>query len=102
MSRTLTNTQICVGHLKVASSDLRTTYCGNSLILQQRDWIEVRSRPQEARYRLESLEQRFEYITRYEKILSRPQAGKVLAILRLYGSSCLPMRRKYSLVRASP
>src|SRR5207248_10810516 len=43
--------------------------------------------------RTESLEQRFNYIARFEKLLRRPQAQDVLDILHLYGETCLPIPR---------
>jgi hypothetical protein len=42
----------------------------------------------------ESLEQRFKYAARFEKLLQRPQAPDVLDILRLYAATCLPMPRR--------
>src|SRR4051812_36971813 len=44
--------------------------------------------------RTESLEQRFKYAARFEKLLRRPQAQDVLAILRLYGATCIPIPRR--------
>ena len=44
--------------------------------------------------RSESLEHRFKYVARFEKLLRRPQAQEALDILRLYGSTCLPVPRK--------
>ena len=44
--------------------------------------------------RSESLEQRFKYVARFEKLLRRPQAQEVLEILRLYGRDCIPIPRK--------
>jgi hypothetical protein len=40
-----------------------------------------------------SLEQRFKYAARFEKLLRRPQAEDVLDILRLYAETCLPIPR---------
>ena len=40
-----------------------------------------------------SLEQRFKYAVRFEKLLRRPQADDVLDILRLYAATCLPIPR---------
>ena len=61
---------------------------------QQRDWIEGRTDLPDADERSESLEHRFKYAARFEKLLRRPQAEEVLAILGLYGRSCLPMPRR--------
>jgi hypothetical protein len=61
---------------------------------QQRDWIEGKTELQDAGDRSESLEQRFRYAARFEKLLRRPQAGEVLEILGLYGPNCIPMPRR--------
>ena len=61
---------------------------------QQRAWLEGEPLPRDLAERSESLEQRFKYIARFEKLLRRPQAGDVLAILRLYGATCLPIPRR--------
>jgi hypothetical protein len=42
----------------------------------------------------ETLEQRFKYAARFEKLLQRPQADAVLDILRLYGETCIPIPRR--------
>ncbi|UXN67402.1 hypothetical protein N8E89_28095 (plasmid) [Phyllobacterium sp. A18/5-2] len=60
---------------------------------QQRDWIEGKIDLPDTSDRSESLEQRFKYVARFEKLLSRPQARKVLEILGLYGPSCIPILR---------
>lgn len=44
--------------------------------------------------RSESLELRFKYVARFEKLLCRPQSPEVLQILRRYGSDCLPIPRR--------
>jgi hypothetical protein len=44
--------------------------------------------------RSESLEQRFKYAARFEKLLRRPQAPEVLEILRRYGRDCIPTPRR--------
>jgi len=44
--------------------------------------------------RSESLEQRFKYVARFEKLLRRPQAHDVLDVLRLYGATCIPIPRR--------
>ncbi len=60
---------------------------------QQRDWIEGKADLPDAADRSESLEQRFKYAARFEKLLRRPQAREVLAVLGLYGPNCIPMPR---------
>ncbi len=60
---------------------------------QQRDWIEGKIDLPDTSDRSESLEQRFKYVARFEQLLSRPQARKVLDILGLYGPSCIPILR---------
>ncbi len=44
--------------------------------------------------RAESLELRFKYVARFERLLRRPQAQEVLEILRRYGRDCIPMPRR--------
>lgn len=61
---------------------------------QQRDWIEGKTDLPDADERSESLEHRFKYADRFQKLLRRPQAGEALEILGLYGRSCLPMPRR--------
>ncbi|MFF0920566.1 hypothetical protein ACFYE8_12765 [Rhizobium leguminosarum] len=61
---------------------------------QQRDWVEGEADLIDAEERSESLEQRFKYVARYEKLLRRPQAQDVLEILRVYGQTCIPIPRK--------
>ena len=61
---------------------------------QQRAWMEGETNPSDPNERLESLEQRFKYVARFEKLLRRPQAQDVLDILRLYGESCIPIPRR--------
>jgi hypothetical protein len=60
---------------------------------QQRDWLDGAANPPDAEERAESLEQRFKYSARFEKLLRRPQAQAVLEILRLYGETCIPIPR---------
>ncbi|MEO6582164.1 MAG: hypothetical protein ABIN68_05080 [Sphingomicrobium sp.] len=60
---------------------------------QQRAWLEGETKLYDADERSESLEQRFKYVARYEKLLRRPQAQDVLEILRIYGESCIPIPR---------
>ncbi|QEL22107.1 hypothetical protein FQV39_05670 [Bosea sp. F3-2] len=61
---------------------------------QQRDWIEGKTDLRDADERSESLELRFKYVTRFQKLLRRPQAQEVLEILRLYSQNCIPIPRK--------
>lgn len=60
---------------------------------QQRDWLEGEVALPDADERAESIEQRFKYVGRFEKLLRRPQAAEVLAILRLYAEICIPVPR---------
>jgi hypothetical protein len=61
---------------------------------QQRRWIEGGTNLPDADRRAESLEQRFKYIARFERLLRRPQAQEALEILRLYGENCIPIPRR--------
>src|SRR5438094_9319633 len=61
---------------------------------QQRAWIEGEINLADTDERSESLEHRFKYVARFEKLLRRPQAQDVLDILRLYGASCIPIPRR--------
>jgi hypothetical protein len=61
---------------------------------QQRAWLQDETIPPDADDRTESLEHRFKYIPRFEKLLRRPQAEDVLDILRLYGETCIPIPRR--------
>jgi hypothetical protein len=61
---------------------------------QQRAWLEGGAILPDVAEREESLEQRFKYAARFEKLLRRPQAEDVLDILRLYGASCIPVPRR--------
>ena len=60
---------------------------------QQRDWLDCGIALPDTDERVESLELRFKYIARFEKLLRRAQAEEVLAILRLYAESCIPIPR---------
>ena len=60
---------------------------------QQQAWLEGEATPPDAAERTESLEHRFKYAARLEKLLQRPQAEDVLDILRLYGETCIPIPR---------
>lgn len=61
---------------------------------QQRDWIEGKADLADAEERSESLELRFKYLPRFQKLLRRPQAQDVLEILALYGRNCIPIPRR--------
>jgi hypothetical protein len=61
---------------------------------QQCDWREGGMPVPDAAEREESLELRFKYTARFEKLRRRPQATQVLDILRLYGATCLPIPRR--------
>lgn len=58
---------------------------------QQRSWVDGETDLNDAVERSESLELRFKYAARLQKLLRRPQAQDVLEVLRLYGRSCIPM-----------
>lgn len=61
---------------------------------QQRRWREGQATLPDSAERSESLEQRFKYAARLEKLLRRPQAEEVLKILRIYGRDCIPIPRR--------
>ncbi|NTS33694.1 hypothetical protein HQ945_20760 [Phyllobacterium sp. BT25] len=78
-----------------ATSSPRTVGVRQFLDLeQQRDWIAGKIDLPDTSDRSESLEQRFKYVARFEKLLGRPQAGEVLALLGLYGANCIPIPRR--------
>ena len=60
---------------------------------QQSGWLEGETTLNDIDERSESLEHRFKYVARFEKLLRRPQAQEVLEILRLYGKTCIPIPR---------
>ena len=60
---------------------------------QQRAWMEGEMHLPDAAERSESLEQRFKYAARFEKLLRRPQAQEVLDILGRYAQTCIPIPR---------
>lgn len=60
---------------------------------QQRRWIDGTASLRDAAERSESIEQRFKYLARFQKLLGRPHAQDVLTILRRYGRDCLPIPR---------
>src|SRR5262245_18323911 len=61
---------------------------------QQRAWMQGKAALRDAGARAESLELRLKYVAKYEKLLRRPQAQAVLAVLRRYGRDCLPIPRQ--------
>ena len=61
---------------------------------EQRAWLDGQATPPDAPEREESLEHRFKYAARFEKLLRRRQAGDILDILRLYGATALPIPRR--------
>src|SRR5689334_14434087 len=61
---------------------------------EQRDWMQGKTIPRDVYERSESLELRFKYVARFEKLLRRPQAQEVLEILRRYGRDCIPIPRR--------
>jgi hypothetical protein len=61
---------------------------------KQHDWLEGRTELRDADERRESLEQRFRYVARFEKLLGRPQAQEVLELVGIYGRTCLPIPRR--------
>jgi hypothetical protein len=66
---------------------------------QQRAWMDGEAALPDAGERpdpfeQQSLELRFKYAARFEKLLRRPQAEEALDILRIYGTSCIPVPRR--------
>lgn len=61
---------------------------------QQRMWMEGKTNLPDTGERSESMELRFKYAPRFQKLLARPQAQTVLTILRHYGQNCIPMPRR--------
>jgi len=60
---------------------------------QQCAWLEGEATLPDAADREQSLELRFKYAGRFEKLLKRPQAGDVLDILRTYATTAIPIPR---------
>jgi hypothetical protein len=60
---------------------------------EQRAWLDGERDPPDTPDRTESLEQRFKYASRLEKLRRRPQADDALDILRLYAATCIPIPR---------
>jgi hypothetical protein len=61
---------------------------------QQRSWLDGEAILEDGEERSESLELRFKYADRFQKLLRRPQADAVLGILNIYGATCLPIPRR--------
>jgi len=65
---------------------------------QQRAWLDGEASPPDgerpASVSQQSLEQRFKYSARFDKLLQRPQADDVLDILCTYAATCLPIPRR--------
>lgn len=61
---------------------------------QQRDWMHGKIILRDAGERADSPELRLKYVSRFEKLLRRPQAHEVLEILRRYGRECIPIPRR--------
>ncbi|MBW0006307.1 MAG: hypothetical protein JO335_01205 [Sphingomonas sp.] len=60
---------------------------------QQRAWLDGELELTDGERPEQSIEHRFKYAARFEKLLKRPQAGDVLEILRIYAERCLPIPR---------
>lgn len=60
---------------------------------EQRDWLEGKADLSDTHERSQSLELRFKYAARVEKLLLFAQSDDVLEILGRYGSTCLPIPR---------
>ncbi len=63
-------------------------------LAQQQEWLDGKSDLPDSIERTESLEHRFKYAARFEKLLRRPQGREVLDLLRLYGPACIPIPRQ--------
>lgn len=61
---------------------------------QQQEWRDGRAELPDTTERFESLEHRFKYAARFEKLLRRPQGRPVLELLKLYGPACIPIPRR--------
>src|SRR3954470_21602807 len=61
---------------------------------EQQSWLEGEGTLVDCERQDESLEQRFRYAARFEKLLRRPQADDVLDILKTYAERCLPIPRR--------
>jgi hypothetical protein len=63
-------------------------------VQEQRDWMEGKTILRDSAERSQSLELRFRYVPRFEKLLRRAPAQEVLEIVRLYGRDCIPIPRR--------
>jgi hypothetical protein len=79
---------------------LRTPNCGTPKGLrrfldeeQQLAWLEDEAIPNDATERDPSIEQRFKYAARFDRLLRLPQADDVLDILRGYAAAAIPVPR---------
>jgi hypothetical protein len=63
-------------------------------IRQQQDWMQGKTILRDADERPESLELRFKYAARFEKLMRRAQAPEVLEILGRYARECIPIPRR--------
>lgn len=61
---------------------------------EQDGWLNGEIALTDAEDRTQSIEHRFKYAARFEKLLQRPQAEEVLDILRSYGETCIPIPRR--------
>ena len=61
---------------------------------QQRNWIEGKANLPDVNKRSESIELRFKYAARFQKLCRLPQAQEVRELLKLYGQNCIPIPRK--------
>ena len=61
---------------------------------QQSGWMRGKTILRDADARSESLELRFKYVARFQKLLGRPQSEEVLEILGIYGRHCIPIPRQ--------
>ena len=61
---------------------------------EQQDWLDGKAELSDAAERSDSLEHRFKYAGRFEKLLRRPQAEEAIDILRIYGQTCMPIPRR--------
>lgn len=93
--------QVSVREIALMGHDVSAALCQNTTGLrrfldlqQQREWMEGGTTLRDADARSESLELRFKYIARFEKLSRRPQAQAVLDIFGRYGRDCIPIPRQ--------
>ena len=60
---------------------------------QQQAWLELETTLPDSPTRTESLEHRFKYAGRLDRLVRRPQAADVLDILRTYAATAIPLPR---------